>query len=238
MSESDPQSVRWPQFSLRTTLVLFIVLAVGVSLWLSKKQADENRRLQEENQSLHAQLRGVLGELEIKDADRNKLQAIAIRTLEPMTWKWRVYIPPGRKFNLHHEIRGVADNNLPDRGSFCGPIPAGEQIMTVALRKDQAKDDEWQWIVKCGSCECGPVLTGRYAAWINRPSNVAANWAGQHQPTIAPPDRPLEMLRYRSFPLLGVGQGSQSLTGVGDGILVWIQENKSPNAAAPPSNHP
>ncbi len=174
-----------------------------------------------------------MGELEIKDADRDKLQAVAIRTLEPMTWKWRVYIPQGRKFNLHHEIRGVADNNLPNRGSFCGPTPTGEQIMTIALRKNQAKDDEWQWIVQCGSCLCGPILTGANAAWINRPSNVTANWAGQIQPSIAPAGKPLEMFRYRSFPMSAVGQGPTSLSGVGDGILVWIQEDQPLPAATP-----
>lgn len=153
---------------------------------------------------------------------RNKLQAIAIPTFEPMTWKWRVYVPPGRQFSLHSIIRPVSDSNLPTGGNSCGPIPAGEHLMTIALRKNESKENQWQWIVRCGGIECGPGLEGENAKWIEMPSNFAANAAGQKHLAIVEPGKPLEMLRYRSFPRTQTGG---PLTGVGDGILVWIRDD-------------
>jgi hypothetical protein len=204
-------------------LVVVLAIAVIVSVWLSKQQADKNHLLQEENASLRAKLRGELGELEISDSDRDKLQAIAIPTIEPMTWKWRLYIPPGRLFWIDSEINGVSDANIPARGSGCS-LQSGEQVLTVALRKDESTGN-WQWIEHCGSTMCGPVLTPQQGKWIERPSNINVNSAAQKWQVVVQPHEPLELLRYRSFPFPKPNQpGPASLSGVGDGILIWIRE--------------
>lgn len=139
---SEPKGRRL-QFSLRSTLIVVLAIAVIVSVCLSKQQADKNHLLQEQNASLRAQLRGELGELDVNDSDRDKLQAIAIPTLDPMTWKWRLYVPPAQPFWINFTIVGVSDTNLPATGEGCGPLVPGEQIVTVALRKDESATDRW-----------------------------------------------------------------------------------------------
>jgi hypothetical protein len=167
-------------------------------------------------------LRNELGELEITGANRNKLQAIAIPTFEPMTWKWRIYVPPDRQFMIWDEINGVSDDNLPQRGSGCS-IGPGEQVLTIALKKDESTG-LWRWVEKSETVNCGPILPPQLANWIERPSNITARYAGEKEAVLAEPGQALELLRYRSFPRYDDGK-SHELTGVGDGILVWIRED-------------
>ena len=213
------------QFSLRFALVVVLAFGVALSVWLSKHEADKNQLLQAENASLRAEIRAQLGELEIDDSNRDKLQAIAIPTLDPMTWKWRLYVPAGQTFWINFIIVGVSDTNIPAAGDSCGPLVPGEQIVTVALRKDESATDRWRWIIRCGNLETGPVLEGKLAEWIPRPSNINANFAGYKGQTGAVSHQPLELLRYRSFPFPQPNKpGPTEMSGPADGILIWIRE--------------
>ncbi len=214
---------RAPRFSLRALLAVLATVALALAIWVSFRVAQENKELRVENDQLRIKLRNEFGELEITDANRNKLQAISIPTLEPMTWKWRVYVPPGRTFMLWSEINGVSDSNLPQRGSGCS-IGPGEQVVTIALRKDESKGT-WNWVEKTGTTICGPILPPSLSKWIDRPSSIVERHAGATQVEMAETGMPLELLRFRSFPLPKDG-GPTSLSGIGDGILVWIAEEK------------
>jgi hypothetical protein len=184
---------RWLQFSLRTALIAMLLAAVGFSVWTSKERDKQNRRLQGENDALRERLRREIGELEIKEGDRDRLHAIAVPTVEPMTWKWRIYVPPSRSFSVNFIIHPVSDSNLPEKGSSFGSLRPGEQTMTIALRKNESKTDQWNWIIQCGDHTGGPVLEGKHAQWISRASNSTSNGVAGNGQIVVEPGKPLEV---------------------------------------------
>src|SRR4051812_23674389 len=84
------------RFSLRGILAAIALVAVGLSLLVSFRTADENKRLRAEN----TQLRNESAYLPIAPGDENKVHAIKVPTLDSYTWRWRIYAPQGRPISV------------------------------------------------------------------------------------------------------------------------------------------
>ena len=110
------------RFSLRTILLLVVIIALGVAQIVAMRRVREvtavNRRLAEENEKL----RGEVGYLEVDD--RTKVQVVRIPTLDEFTWRWKVYLPPG-KWTTTYMVRGIPRKGFPDAASF-GPVDGGQ----------------------------------------------------------------------------------------------------------------
>jgi hypothetical protein len=85
MSE-ETTTPRWsPRFSLLTLTLLTAIVALAMTV----------RSLWREVGPLREQVRHLeveLGHLDVTDAERPHV--IAVRTDDPLTWRWRVYLPP------------------------------------------------------------------------------------------------------------------------------------------------
>lgn len=160
VAHSQPRG-RWLQFSLRAVLLLVAFAAVCISLWISYRERQENRRLRGENK----QLRNQLGIITIEDEDKHKVHAIQMPTEEPDLWKWRVYIPRGDTFQTVAKIRGQEEE-------FASlPLPAGEYVVELALKRDQP-DEAPMWQLeghgKSSSWMAGQSVSDKLGAFITQ----------------------------------------------------------------------
>jgi hypothetical protein len=216
-SNGPASSSSGARFSLRTGFGIIAAIALCLWAWHGYRQYQRVRELQDDNESLRAELRKEHGELKIDDANRDRLHAIAIPTLESMTWRWRVFVPAGRQFMINYIIEFIDDTGLPLAGSGCS-LQSGEQVLTIALRKNGATGD-YDWVIKCGPTTCGPSLDARRSQWIDS-KPTRSSWQVSEQVNV-PPGKPLEILRYRALPF-----GTTGAPMPADGILVWISESK------------
>jgi len=114
-SRSRDSSRRRIQFSLRTAFVLMVLAAALISLWISFRQSRETFSLRWQI----SQLRQELGRLDVLEGNENKLHAIAIHSLSPLTWQWHSHVPSGRAFLLNVSA-GKSPASDPSRGTASG----------------------------------------------------------------------------------------------------------------------
>jgi hypothetical protein len=113
-------SRRWPRFSILTLLLLTTVVAMAIVIALLWSKVVPL-------QLQVARLQAEMGRLHVSDSQRP--QAIAVETNEPLTWRWRVYLPPlphGKyHFNLfeglHDEFNAQNLTQMLDRMRRSGP---------------------------------------------------------------------------------------------------------------------
>lgn len=127
------------QFSLRSLLLLTLIAVQAVaSLLMYRRMSDAEREL--------VKLRNEAGYLKVED--ETLFQAIVIPCEEPLTWKWRAYLPKGSKYSWH-----LNSGMIPAMGVLSGgasspemlPRTQGEEaVITVSIRKDpEPKNKRW-----------------------------------------------------------------------------------------------
>src|SRR5678816_3137100 len=94
--KNSPAS-RWT-FSLRTMLLVGTVIVLAVSHLVT------TRRLKVATEEVH-KLRQEVGYLDV--ADPSRVHAVQVPTLETMTWKWKLHLPPGRQCWLYTSITDI-----------------------------------------------------------------------------------------------------------------------------------
>jgi hypothetical protein len=222
------------QFSLRAILIAIGVLAIFLSLWVSYRRSEEVKGLQaeikqrdkqiESHQAEIRQLKAERGELAIDPKDRDKINVISAPSVESMLWKWRLYIPAGRKFCLdsYTTSSNTTAMHRPDESmSNNPPLKSGEISIVVALRKDEAGN--WQWIISYDGSESRHLLSRRESSWIDRNSPISIESAGNDKQEVMKLGESLRLFRYRSF---AKSLKDVQLDDFGDGIEVWIRELK------------
>jgi hypothetical protein len=183
------QTRHWPQFSLRSALILIAVFGVAASLWVSIRQSRENRQLRQEN----TRLRNETGQLTIEPGAEYKVHAIAVPELEARTWRWRVYIPDGRPLGL--QVKSKSENGSGSSWSLLSP---GEHTIVIALRRDV--NDRWEWVIRssqdASSGETRHTAAGNVEKLIN---NYWASSGGVGQATQSvEPGNDLELLKFET----------------------------------------
>jgi hypothetical protein len=86
------------RFSLLTRILVTVIALLAIAMLLLWREVRHVARLEAE-----------LGRLQVTDSERPHV--IAVQTNEPLTWRWRVYLPPllhGKyHFNFHEELFGT-----------------------------------------------------------------------------------------------------------------------------------
>lgn len=134
MEKSPPRF----RFSLLTFLLAATIVGVTVSQWRT------SRRLATANSELR-QLRDLFGVLSVED--RSKVHAVAIEADEPDTWRWRLFLPKGARYEWNIAAEGIpqhAPPNTPAWGSASNePYWQTENEVLVTARLREAEDGDW-----------------------------------------------------------------------------------------------
>jgi hypothetical protein len=148
-NEVVPKDRRKFQFSIRSMLLFTLIVALVIT------SVHMYRRMSEVEQEL-VKLRTLAGYMKIED--ETLFQALALQCEEPLTWKWRVFMPKGSKYSWH-----LNSGDFPESGVLNGgvssveqtPRPAGvESIITVSIRKDpEPKNKRWDFVLSSRSTE-------------------------------------------------------------------------------------
>jgi hypothetical protein len=149
MDSSTPESGRFrPRFSLLTVLLVMALVACGITIWQLWRELNPLRDEVERQ-------RNQLGELTIRD--ETKTHAIQVDTLDDLTWKWRIWVPPGKKVFFHARIGEVPKEGFPKPDSVTS-LDEGDHWVTFSLRKDP-NDGSWKRVIDTGSARATLPVT-------------------------------------------------------------------------------
>jgi hypothetical protein len=227
-----------PRFSLLTILLLTALVACGFTIWQLWREV---RPLRAEV----ARLRAEVGQLTIEDTD--KAYAIQVHTFDDDTWKWRIYLPPGRKYSLHTRSGnlpspvGITRNEWLEAvtrhgvgSSSSGTGLSGEYTLEAKLVQ---QDDRWLLVTR-NTVREGPVsghaggTTSIYPdEWLadRRARSTRSDVPSVNQ-KVFEPDQPILLLHMMKPIITETSSGYSSRTpeGPADGFALWIAPT-SPN---------
>jgi hypothetical protein len=108
--------------SLLTAMLLITIAGMAIKIVQLRLEVDPLRR------DLRT-LRKAIGQLSIDDA--SQVHAIAVPSLDSLTWRWRVWIPQGRDVTLHYQCGNVPRKGVPSKRNSV-TLPSGEQSITLS----------------------------------------------------------------------------------------------------------
>lgn len=218
-------SLRGKTFSLKTFLLVVLIVCLGVSHFLA------SRRLQRAEQELLV-LRGQLGYLSIDDD--SKFHAITVDSGEEQTWQWRCYFPKGYCYSIHAASKGIPANGVPGKnamGSYSNhEVKEGvEALVTARLRK--ADDGNWRLSVTCraggAEAQCIPGVAlnipSEDLAWQGNHPSVLSGTIGQSKTHVQSPSEPMIMRTYRPY--------YDDETKLGSGYIFWFSARPVSNVS-------
>ncbi len=223
------------RFSLATLFAVVVFAGLVASLWSANHRLaqvrEENIRLMYDRDVL----RQEIGYLDIGD-DTTRMHAIALQPgLEPLTWRWRIYVPPGAGLVLNWGFDEIANEGLHAEYTKVGAhLDEGDQVLTCAIRKDPRDGD---WLLVCQSSingsrtsvslpsGCQPWFTEQRGGYF---ADVSERLDRQ---VTSSTSEPLVLLRQREFgPTENSNQVSSEPPDVKrDGILIWIAPREATN---------
>lgn len=131
MEASPPR--RRLRFSLQTLLLVLAIAAMGMVIWQMYAELvpmrAELRRLRDE-----------VGKLTIEDDAL--FHAIQVRTHEDLVWKWRIWVPEGAGYTLHHVSETIPKAGFPKAKSMITLVKPGEQWVEYRITRDD-RTGEW-----------------------------------------------------------------------------------------------
>ncbi|MDA1050242.1 MAG: hypothetical protein O3C40_07150 [Planctomycetota bacterium] len=173
---------KW-RFSLRKLFAVCIIATIVAShLITSVRLYFANSELRE--------LRREVGYLDVRNT--NLPYIVAVKTLDDLTWKWKLYLPAGRKFIIR-EFLGDAPpkSNFNVQGSHVqrfGAIFTGYVDLELTLRRDH----EGKWVRKY-------VVTDEDGSSIDSPTQLPAELVSRME----------DSAYSRSYATFGVGHTIQ-----------------------------
>ena len=235
MSETsvpDEQSVSSPRarrlwrlrFSLRSYLAGLLILSLAVSHFLTSRQLGETK------QELH-KLRDELGYLTIDDPAM--VNAIALETHEPDTWRWQVYFPKGHRYQWRLAYEEIPSRGVP-RGGLTGVSnePYWEEDNEVLVTAKLLRRDDGDWTLSVTSKIGGGAyqmagasirIPAEAARWMSEVSAIDFSLLGDRGTKTLDPAGPIILLMRRPHEKQP-GGGSRRSDGPMPGIMVWLEE--------------
>lgn len=205
-------------FSLRTLLGLTLLSCLILALFLTAGRM----RVAEREVKV---LRDELGYLSVDD--RTKIYVISVDAGEEGTWRWRCFLPGGRRYSIH-----AASTQIPVEGAPLGPAYSGfsnhtvddggvEVLVTARLRKTD--DGNWRLAVasRTGGASSQYVpdialdIPAKHLAWQENHHQVLSGTMGLSQTAVADPDEPIVLRSFRPY--------YKDTTKSGTGYAIWLR---------------
>ncbi len=186
----------------------------------------------------NAVLRKAAGYLVIDD--KKLIHGLTVKTYEPNTWKWRLFVPKGHRFVVRMAWGWVPDRGFPKGPSHDHPLGMdGEMTLEAKLRETKSKDDwslDLTWQDEKLDLEKGAYVEGitcSYGTSVVCPSSFMKNYSDQLSCSgfgldgteIQNVDQPVVLLRSRFSKK--VAQGAWIMpAGPSPGFVIWLEEQK------------
>jgi hypothetical protein len=217
------------QFSIRSLLLFVLTVALALtSVLMYRRMSEAEREL--------VKLRSLTGYFKIEDP--TLFQSLALECEEPLTWKWRVFLPKGSQYSWHLNY-----GDLPEIGTSIGsgvsslesmPRSEGvEAIVTVSLQKDPEPDkNRWGFSLSCREIDSGARknITGsvpdEVMEKIFQCPMKTTQTLGLLKPETRKPDESIIFLKYRIGEQSSPGSWSSITKNPQPGIVVWIEKAK------------
>lgn len=240
-ARSNPKPRFRPRISLLTALLLMTIVGMAivvVQLWREVGPLRAEVR----------QLRTEAGRLMIDDP--TKIHVLSVHGSDEVdkSWKWRVYLPPNRKYYLHKlsakiDAQGMAQTGfITSTSSPISQTSSGEFVIQASVRKG----DDGTWRVHASRERVDPQggLKDRITStmtidstknWMDGPGGLTSSGVIEQVQKTFEPNKPVELVRVRGNKFTPTYPGSTdpnkkyagtSATPKGptDGIIIWIDE--------------
>ena len=206
------------RFSLLSLLLTVSLICVSVShVQVSRK----NQRLAEENRHLKTEL----GYIDVQDP--KKAYVLRLESPEPLTWRFRVYLPPGKTYFLNRCQKWV-ESGFPQHASS-GPFHYnGPFTLTASLYEDA---DGWGHRISMPRSGGAGWSHGHgdEMKWLSDHSANRSNLLrGQQQKF--DPESPIPIMRLRAY---AVQQGVKAESPA-PGFMIWFDPNPARRQSQPP----
>jgi hypothetical protein len=212
-------------YSLRTLLIVVAVACFATGAYVV------GTRLRQAESELRA-LRDETGRLTIED--RSKVHVISVPVDEPNTWRWRMFIPQGRRYSWNLAAEEIPQDGVPQRPA----IKAGsnepywerdnEVLVTARLRREgdghwrlavESRIGDSQWQMSGGALK---IPAGKLA-WNTEEASTDGRVAGSAGQQILEPGGPIILLQRRPLALLPDGTLGPSPDPM-PGFMIWLAE--------------
>jgi hypothetical protein len=198
-----------PRLSIRTALLLMTILGMAIVIiqqWkLIKPMRDELTMLREET-----------GRLSIED--RTKFHAIKVRTDGEYLWKWRVWIPDGREYQLNIATQDIPKDGYPSGNGMITLDKPGESWIEYRIAKDP---DGKNWMDKL-STPSGSVGSSSQP-WVTWSRKMSTGGGVDHKTQVFESGKKVLLARHR------VSKKATNSTQIEDpsaGFMIWLEPTK------------
>ncbi len=201
--------------SLLTAMLLITIVGMAIKIVQLRLELDPLRR------DLRM-LRKSLGQLSIDD--ESKLHAIAVPTLQDLTWSWRVWIPQGRQVTLHYQWGNVPRTGVPSKRNSV-TLPPGEQSIWLSAMQvgPRASEIEVTLDTSGGMVGARTRSNDRWLMRFTQDSNSTAFEGVPWSTYVAPQSEKVIVLRrFR----VGEEMSSEELSRSNEptpGFIVWLE---------------
>lgn len=136
MDDRETLTLPRPRVSLLTLFLITALVATSLSTALLWQEVGPLRR------DLR-RLREEIGAITIRDASRP--HAIQVDTGNRHRWKWRVWVPEGRRYVVRYVHENVPAKGIPSGKRLGGTLDAGEHVIDHRL---EPEEDRWLATIK------------------------------------------------------------------------------------------
>ena len=238
MSEPAPDIVPQPappkrsfprRFSLSSLCVVVAVACVAAAWYGMRRReraavqraatlAETVKKQQEEI----SRLRGELGYLTI--TDRGKVHIIQLDAREDYHWRWRVYLPPGKKWSLCEAFGRVPPLGYENMQHGWSSIPEGEHTIEVYFDRDE--NGQRRFVVRRGTGRTSMTVDDdQFEQLIS--AGYSTSTAGSSKTELSDVGGPIQLIRLRAHrELPGGPPGARSFVTSDDpepGFVVWLE---------------
>jgi hypothetical protein len=200
MEPSPARRRGWWQFSLLSLLLLVVIACLVAGYVGQMRRMEEARRELALRDETITRLRRELGidedaQSALSVSDPTKLHVAALPSFEEHTWRWKVYLPPGKTWQLGIEFFESDGGGKPlhkvssDRGEVLG---GGELVLEARLQRDL---QEGKPVLQSRIGRSRSALSSTFLdAQVNAKGSVSVDQAGSPKQAVAEPGQRLRIL--------------------------------------------
>jgi hypothetical protein len=225
MNQLSSRKQHWLQFRLSTVLWFVLAAALAMGTFVARREAD---RLADENRQLvasNSNLRAEAGYLEI--ADPSKVNVLRIPVLDELSWRWKVWLPPG-DWNLNCLIQGIPQEGVPN-GASAGTI-AGNREIKCSATVSNSPDGKWRFRGRADGTILGAQLPESHRivrCYLSQRGMIASSCytSGSKGSESFDAKAPIVLVRYRAHEIVtdAIGrESSKENPESSDGVMLWL----------------